>query len=92
MDRPAENPADAGSASPATPTTNRVSVSTLEVPAEAGAGDSPPPSSSRALRAVAKRFVGAYYDDLNASPPRDAGGHGAVRVQQSAVRAPPRAM
>lgn len=70
MDRPAENPADAGSASPATPTANRVSVSTLEVPADAGAGDSPPPSSSRALRAVAKRFVGAYYDDLNASPSR----------------------
>ena len=70
MDRPAENPADAGSASPATPTANRVSVNALEMPADAAEAGSLPFSASRALRAVAKRFVSAYYDDLNASPSR----------------------
>lgn len=70
MDRPGENPADVGSASPATPPAIRVSASAHEVPGGAAATGSPPPSSSRALRAVAKRFVGAYYDHLNASPSR----------------------
>ena len=70
MDRPGENPADVGSASPATPPAIRVSASAHEVPGDAAATGSPPPSSSRALRAVAKRFVGAYYDHLNASPSR----------------------
>ena len=70
MDLPGENPADVGSASPATPPAIRVSASAHEVPGGAAAAGSPPPSSSRALRAVAKRFVGAYYDHLNASPSR----------------------
>ena len=70
MDLPGENPADVGSASPATPPAIRVTASAHEVPGGAAAAGSPPPSSSRALRAVAKRFVGAYYDHLNASPSR----------------------
>ena len=70
MDLPGENPADVGSASPATPPAIRVSASAHEVPGGAAAAGSHPPSSSRALRAVAKRFVGAYYDHLNASPSR----------------------
>ena len=32
--------------------------------------DSPPLSSSRALRNVARQFVGAYYRDLNVAPSR----------------------
>lgn len=53
-------------ASPSTPTIS------VDVPGDAAAklGGSPPPSTSRALRVVARQFVGAYYDDLNASPER----------------------
>ena len=38
------------------------------MPGGAGSGGLAP--RPRALRAVAKRFVGAYYDHLNASPSR----------------------
>ena len=39
-----------------------------EQPADPDGPDSPPLSSSRALRNVARQFVGAYYRDLNVAP------------------------
>ena len=41
-----------------------------EQPADPDGPDSPPLSSSRALRNVARQFVGAYYRDLNVAPSR----------------------